>query len=640
MAANRPPHERRPIDAVVPKNNTPSSKSKAASDRGNGGSCRSASGHLASPSGVAHITAELSRIKKTTALLAVGPASGVTGGTVTLTATLTANGSPLDGQSIRFQVRGRDVGKAKTDARGIATLSNARLKGVAAGTYSVVATFGGNASYKVRPGRGTLTVSHFATTLGGVSASGAYGANVGFTATLMSKGAPVPGQPIIFSYNGDAMGTATTNGEGVATLASASLAGVSPGVYPSAVTASFAGGVTYQPNSAGGALTVKQGQAIVSLGGLSQTYNGSPKSVTVTSSPSGLAYTVSYKNASGIPVSNPIAAGLYTVTATVTAPNYAGSTTGTLVIAKAQLHLTGITAENKVYDGTTDATVDTTNAAFVGVVPGDDVSIGNGGTVTFNNKDVGNNKTVTLNGLVLTGADAGNYVLIPPTTTADILPATVTITGITVSNKVYDGTTDATIDTTNAALVGVVPGDDVSVGNGGTVAFDNKDVGNDKTVTFNGLSLTGADAGNYILTLPTTTANITPAPLTVTGITASNKVYDGTTDATIDTTSATLVGVVTGDDVTLDASGATGTFDHQGRRHRPDGDGERPVADGGRRGELRPDRADNDREHHGGDPDRHRHHGQRQGVRRHHRRDARYHRRHAGGRGHRRRRDA
>ena len=50
-----------------------------------------------------------------------------------------------------------------------------------------------------------------------------------------------------------------------------------------------------------------------------------------------------------------------------------------------------------------------------------------------------------------------------------------------------------------------------------------------------GLVLTGADAGNYVVTLPTTTANISAATLTVTDITAGDKVYDGTTNATIDT---------------------------------------------------------------------------------------------------------
>ena len=106
------------------------------------------------------------------------------------------------------------------------------------------------------------------------------------------------------------------------------------------------------------------------------------------------------------------------------------------------------------------------------------------------------------------------------------------------------------------------PGDDVTLDPSGAIGtFDTKDVGTGKTVTMSGLALTGADAGNYVLTQPTDDrATSPPATLTVTGITANNKVYDGTTDATLDTTGATLVGVVAGDDVTLDTSGATGTF--------------------------------------------------------------------------------
>ena len=51
-----------------------------------------------------------------------------------------------------------------------------------------------------------------------------------------------------------------------------------------------------------------------------------------------------------------------------------------------------------------------------------------------------------------------------------------------------------------------------------------------------------------------------PAPLTVTGVTAANKVYDDTTTATINVGSAKLVGVVPGDAVTLDTSNVTGVF--------------------------------------------------------------------------------
>ena len=68
---------------------------------------------------------------------------------------------------------------------------------------------------------------------------------------------------------------------------------------------------------------------------------------------------------------------------------------------------------------------------------------------------------MTISGLTLTGADAGNYIIVPPTTTADITAATLTVTGITASDKVYDGTTGATLDTCGATSVGSVAGDDV-----------------------------------------------------------------------------------------------------------------------------------------------------------------------------------
>ena len=240
--------------------------------------------------------------------------------------------------------------------------------------------------------------------------------------------------------------------------------------------------------------------------------------------------------------------------------------TTTASITAATVTVDGITASDKVYDGTTAATIDTTNATFVGFVAEDDVAFDfTNVNATFDTKDVGTDKTVTVNGLALTGSDAGNYVITAPTTTASITAATVTVSGITASDKVYDGTTNASIDTTNAAFIGAAVGDDVAIDvTGATGTFDSKDVGTDKTVTVSGVTLTGADATNYVLTQPTTTASITAASLTVSGITASDKVYDGTTNATIDTTNATLSGVVAGDDVALDVSGATGTFDTKG----------------------------------------------------------------------------
>ena len=72
--------------------------------------------------------------------------------------------------------------------------------------------------------------------------------------------------------------------------------------------------------------------------------------------------------------------------------------------------------------------------------------------------------------------------------------------------------------------------------------------------------LGGVDAGNYTLTQPLLTADITMASLTITGVTVDSKVYDGTTVAILNISGAALTGVFGTDNVTLNSSGATGAF--------------------------------------------------------------------------------
>jgi hypothetical protein len=210
----------------------------------------------------------------------------------------------------------------------------------------------------------------------------------------------------------------------------------------------------------------------------------------------------------------------------------------------------GFTADNKVYDGNASATILT--RSLIGVISGDGVSL-IGGTATFADKNVGTGKTVTGTGFNLSGGDAGNYTLSSVgTTTANI--TALGITGsFTAASKTYDRTTAATVLT--RSLNGAIGGDDVSL-TGGTATFSDKNVGNGKTVTLSGATLDGTDAGNYTLSsVATTTANITA--LAITGsFSAGNKVYDGTTAATI--TSRNLSGVISGDTVSL--TGGTATF--------------------------------------------------------------------------------
>ena len=101
------------------------------------------------------------------------------------------------------------------------------------------------------------------------------------------------------------------------------------------------------------------------------------------------------------------------------------------------------------------------------------------------------------------------------------------------SNKTYDGNTVGTLNLTGTSYSGLVSGDDISIS--ATGAFDNKNVGTGKTVNISS-SYSGADVGNYSITdQSTTTANITASVsgITVIGITANNKDYDGSTSADV-----------------------------------------------------------------------------------------------------------
>jgi sugar lactone lactonase YvrE len=159
--------------------------------------------------------------------------------------------------------------------------------------------------------------------------------------------------------------------------------------------------------------------------------------------------------------------------------------------------------------------------------------------------------------VTFTPDDTVNYSSATDTVNINVTPAPLTVSGITANDKVYDSTIKATLNNTTAALVGVLSGDAVTLSTrGATGTFASKDVGNN-LVTVSGLTISGAQAADYALIQPTTTANITPAPLTVSGVTANTKVYDATTTATLNMAKATLTGVFSGDAVTLSNAPST-----------------------------------------------------------------------------------
>jgi Ca2+-binding RTX toxin-like protein len=238
-------------------------------------------------------------------------------------------------------------------------------------------------------------------------------------------------------------------------------------------------------------------------------------------------------NTKDVPTATTIRATLaatdFGATGSTLAANYVLPTTATGAgqITPAQL-TGGFTASNKVYDGGKAAAI-ATRWITSGIVGGDSVTL-TGGDAAFDTRNVGTGKTVTGVGFTLGGGDAGNYLLgTVATTTASVSGRGITGV-ITAADRTYDGTTSASI--VNRTLVGQVNGDDVRY-TGGTATFATRDAALSKTVMATGLSLVGADAGNYTVNpSATTTASIGRRGLTVVA-TGLNKVYDASDAATV-----------------------------------------------------------------------------------------------------------
>jgi VCBS repeat-containing protein len=145
-----------------------------------------------------------------------------------------------------------------------------------------------------------------------------------------------------------------------------------------------------------------------------------------------------------------------------------------------------------------------------------------------------------------TPTQSGNYpILVSATNTTSFGTATLTlniatvdltVSGITASNKVYNGNTTAALNFTGAALQGVVNDDSISLNTTGAAAvFADSHVGNNQTVIISGLTLSGTAATNYTLTQPTALADIIATPAIVT-LHRSVQLYDGSPKSVTATT--------------------------------------------------------------------------------------------------------
>jgi len=160
-------------------------------------------------------------------------------------------------------------------------------------------------------GAGVLNAS----TVSVPNVSGTFGGTVSLTATLTAGGANLSGRSISFSLNGKAVGTATTDANGLATMGNVSLSGINGGSYPAGVSAQFAGDLSFAAGAGAGQLTVQPATPLLQVTGGTYTFDGQshPAIVSLTGinneplSP----VTVLYNGGSAGPVN----AGAYSITA-------------------------------------------------------------------------------------------------------------------------------------------------------------------------------------------------------------------------------------------------------------------------------------------------------------------------------------
>ena len=195
---------------------------------------------------------------------------------------------------------------ATTEPAGLAvrfTYSGDANPPTAPGNYWVVATVddpiwtgGASGVLAVAKASAAVTIGHLQQTYDGMPRAA--------TATTEPAGLPV-----FLTYNGSS-NAPTDAGSYVVTA--------------KVVSASYAGAAT-------STLVVAKAVAAVALNGLEQVYDGTPRIVTATTDPAELAVDIRYDGAFGAPT----AGGSYAVSGTVSDPNWQGSVSGALVVARA-----------------------------------------------------------------------------------------------------------------------------------------------------------------------------------------------------------------------------------------------------------------------------------------------------------------
>jgi hypothetical protein len=222
-------------------------------------------------------------------------------------------------------------------------------------------------------------------------------------------------------------------------------------------------------------------------------------------------------------------------------------TLANVTITPAPLTVTGLSGTARTYDATT---VDVLSGAgsLVGLIGVETLTLGGIANGTLASANAGSEAVTTAITLANGTGLASNYVLTQPTLpNVTITPAPLTVTGLSGTARTYDGTTIDALSGT-ASLAGLVGLQTLTLAGATNGALASANAGSQAVTTAITLADGSGLAANYVLTQPTLAiVTITPAPLTVTGLSGAARTYDGTTiDALTGTASlAGLVGLQT-----------------------------------------------------------------------------------------------
>ena len=287
----------------------------------------------------------------------------------------------------------------------------------AAGSYAVVATISDpNYSGSVT---GTLVIAK-ATPILSWSTPATILAGAPLTGTQLDATSTVPGTFVYTPAAG-------------ATLAAGTNQALNATFTPADPVDFVSGGIV------GTTITVLAAPATVTLGNLSQVYNGSARPVSVTTAPSGLSTSVTYNGSATVPV----VAGSYAVVATVTSPSFTGSASGTLVITKGTPALTwnppaAITAGTALGSLQLNATANVAGTFAYTPAAGTVLAVGTGHVLSA----------------LFTPTDTADYTTASVSTTITVNSSAATIT-LGDLNQAYTGSPLTVTATTNPANLAV-----------------------------------------------------------------------------------------------------------------------------------------------------------------------------------------